>query len=230
MKNQKEYKDYINNLFKNKDEEYAKFSRNVVKSNYELVGIRTPILQKEAKALAKDYASFLKYAKFNSYEEAMLYGLVVANIKDYSEYRKYLDLYIPAIDSWGLVDSCIAKSKIIGKNLEENFDYIKELTKSNSEFESRIGYIMLLDYYINDEYIKKIYKIIDKNKNMSYYNLMAIAWLLSEMFIKYYDETVQYMKKCKLDKFTFNKAIQKACESYRITDKQKTFLRGMKKK
>lgn len=88
---------------------------------------------------------------------------------------------------------------------------------------------MLLNYYINDDYIDKIYKIIDANQNTTYYNEMAIAWLLSELLVKYYDRTVEYLKLSKLDKFTFNKAIQKACESYRITENQKEFLKKMKK-
>lgn len=228
MNSQKDYKDYIDDLFKYKDIEFAKFSERIIKSNYKIVGIRTPILQKEAKKLIRDYDNYFKYARFDSYEEVFLYGLVLANLKDYQEYRKYLNCYIPAIDSWGLVDSFVAKSKVIEKNLEENFKYIKELTKSKEEFESRVGYIMLLDYYISDQYYREIYKIIDMNKNMTYYNLMAISWLLSEMLVKYYDETVEYLNGCKLDKFTFNKAIQKACESYRISDERKIYLKSMK--
>lgn len=88
---------------------------------------------------------------------------------------------------------------------------------------------MLLDFYIDDEYYRKIYDIVDKNKNNAYYNEMAISWLLSEMLVKYYYDSVEYLKTSKLDKFTFNKAIQKARESYRITKEQKEFLKSMKK-
>ncbi len=225
------YHEYIKNLFdKNKDAEYAEFSKRTLKSNYELVGIRMPVLQKEAKVLAKEYAEYLKYAEFNTYEEVMLYGLVVSNIKEYAEYKKYIKKYIPHIDSWGLVDSFIAKSKVIKNNLEENYEFILELTGSNKEFASRVGYIMLLDYYINDEYYKKIYKIINKNTNTDYYNEMAISWLLSELLVKYYNDTVKYMKDSKIDKFTYNKALQKARESYRISPEQKEELQSMKKK
>ena len=88
---------------------------------------------------------------------------------------------------------------------------------------------MIMDYYISDEYFEKVCKIIDSNKNLTYYNKMAIAWLISEMLVKKYDDTVEYLEKSNLDKFTFNKSIQKACESYRINDEQKNFLRKMKK-
>ena len=229
MWDKKKYKTYINELFLQKDEQFAEFTKRIVNSEYELIGLRTPVMQKEAKNLSKDYSEYLDVAEFNTYEETMLYGLVVANIKDYKEYLKYIKKYIPKIDSWALVDSFIAKSKVIEKNLEENFKYIEKLTKSKKEFESRVGYIMLLDYYITDEYLEKIFKIINENTNTTYYNEMAIAWLVSEMLVKYYDKTVEFLKTSTLDKFTFNKGIQKARESYRITKEQKEFLKSMKK-
>lgn len=229
MWDKEKYKNYINELFLEKDEKYAEFSKRIVNTEYEVIGLRTPFLQKEAKNLSKEYSEYLEVAEFNTYEETFLYGLVVANIKDYDEYLKYLKKYITKIDSWALVDSFIAKSKIIKKNLDKNFKFIEKLTKSKKEFESRVGYIMLLDYYMNEEYLDKIFKIMDSNTNTTYYNEMAIAWLLSEMLVKYYDKTVEYLKKSELDKFTFNKGIQKARESFRITKEQKEFLKSMKK-
>ena len=136
--NKKEYKEYIKELFSHKDEKYAEFHEKIINTKYKIVGIRVPILQKEAKNLAKEYAEYLEVAEFNTYEETMLYGLVIANIKEYNEYIKYLKKYIPKIDSWALVDSFISKSKVIEKNLEENFKFILKLTKSGKEFESRV--------------------------------------------------------------------------------------------
>ena len=136
--NKKEYDEYIKELFKQKDQKYGKFNKKIANTKYKVIGIRTPILQKEAKKLAKEYKEFLEIAEFNTYEEVMLYGLIVANIKEYSEYIRYLKRYIPKIDSWALVDSFVPKSKVIEKNLEENFKYILELTKSKKEFESRV--------------------------------------------------------------------------------------------
>ena len=58
---------------------------------------------------------------------------------------------------------------------------------------------------------------------------MAIAWAISICLIKYYDKTIKYLKKAKLDDWTYNKSLQKAIESYRISDEQKEYLRKMKK-
>ena len=84
------------------------------------------------------------------------------------------------------------------------------------------------DYYIEEEYLQKNFRILEKIKHEGYYVKMAVAWAISICLIKFYDKTVEYLKKCNLDKWTYNKAIQKAIESYRITNEQKDFLRKMK--
>ena len=88
---------------------------------------------------------------------------------------------------------------------------------------------MLLDYYISEEYLDKDFKIFDDIKSEKYYVQMAVAWAISICLIKFYDKTIEYLKQAKIDKFTYNKALQKAIESYRITEEQKTELRKMKK-
>ena len=89
---------------------------------------------------------------------------------------------------------------------------------------------MILDYYIKEEYILEDFKIFENTKSDKYYIQMAVAWAISICFIKFYDETKEFMKKSNIEKFTYNKAIQKAIESYRITEEQKEELRKMKKK
>ena len=58
---------------------------------------------------------------------------------------------------------------------------------------------------------------------------MAVAWAISVCLIKFYDETIKFLESSDLDKYTYNKSLQKAIESYRITDEQKNILRKMKK-
>ena len=101
--------------------------------------------------------------------------------------------------------------------------------KSNKEFEIRFGVVRILDYYIEEKYLQDIFKIFDNIKNKEYYVKMAVAWEISFCLIKYYDETLEYLEKAKIDNFTYNKSLQKAIESYRITQEQKEFLRTMKK-
>lgn len=108
-------------------------------------------------------------------------------------------------------------------------EFLQKYVTSDKEFEIRFGVVMILDYYITEEYLERIFAIFDSIKSNQYYVQMAVAWAISICLIKFYDKTINYLKTSHIDKFTYNKALQKAIESYRITDEQKSFLRKMKK-
>ena len=119
--------------------------------------------------------------------------------------------------------------KITKKYKKKMWNFIQKYLNSDKEFEIRFGIVIILDYYIDEEYLDKNFEIFQKIKNDNYYVKMAIAWAISICLIKYYDRTIKYLEKAKLDNWTYNKSIQKAIESYRINDEQKEHLRQMKK-
>lgn len=111
------------------------------------------------------------------------------------------------------------------------WEFIQKYLKSNKEFEIRFAVVMILDYFIDEEHVDQDLKIFNEIKNNEYYVQMAIAWAISICLVKFYDKTIEFLNnksKCKLDNFTYNKSIQKAIESFRITKEQKEFLRKMK--
>ena len=222
-----DYNKFIEYLFSLKDDEYKKFNQKIVKTD-NIIGIRLPILKNIAKIIAKnDYLSFIKNNKHQYSEEIMLHGLVITYLKiDFNESIKLFDEYIKYIDSWATCDSVVMNYKIVSKNLDICLIKIKEYLKSDKPFIKRVG-IVLLFYYLNDDYIDEVLKLINSIKSEDYYVKMANAWLISICLVKYYDKTVKFLKSCQLDDWTYNKALQKAIESYRIKDKE--ILRKMKK-
>ena len=221
-----DYNKFIEYLFSLKDDEYQKFNQKIVKTD-NIIGIRLPILKNIAKIIAKnDYLSFIKNNKHQYSEEIMLHGLVITYLKiDFNESIKLFDEYIKYIDSWATCDSVVMNYKIVSKNLDICLIKIKEYLKSDKPFVKRVG-IVLLFYYLNDDYIDEVLKLINSVKSEDYYVKMANAWLISICLVKYYDKTVKFLKSCQLDDWTYNKALQKAIESYRIKDKET--LRKMK--
>lgn len=222
-----DYNKFIEYLFSLKDDEYKKFNQKIVKTD-NIIGIRLPILKNIAKIIAKnEYLSFIKNNKHQYSEEIMLHGLVITYLKiDFNESIKLFDEYIKYIDSWATCDSVVMNYKIVSKNLDICLIKIKEYLKSDKPFIKRVG-IVLLFYYLNDDYIDEVLKLINSIKSDDYYVKMANAWLISICLVKYYDKTVKFLKSCQLDDWTYNKALQKAIESYRIKDKE--ILRKMKK-
>jgi 3-methyladenine DNA glycosylase AlkD len=225
------YKQYIEYLISIKEDKYKEFHSKLCFTKYEILGIRLPIIRKIVKQISKtNYIDFLKLSKSKYYEEVMIEGLVISNIKEEETFDKYFNKYITKIDNWGICDSFCNSLDIVTKNPSKYFNLCKELSLSNEEFISRVGLIIILNYYVKEEYLQDIFNILDSITSDKYYINMAQAWLICELYIYYPQVTENYLKKNKLNKFTHNKAISKIRESYRISKEKKEYLNTFKRK
>ncbi len=215
------------------DKKYKEFHKGLCPGTENILGVRVPILRNYAKKLAKEYEikALLENIDNEYYEEIMLQGMLIGleKDKDIQNILKDIEIFVPKIDNWGVCDVFCAGLKITKKHLQEMWNFLQKYVTSDKEFEIRFGVVMILDYYITEEYLERIFAIFDSIKSNQYYVQMAVAWAISICLIKFYDKTINYLKTSHIDKFTYNKALQKAIESYRITDEQKSFLRKMKK-
>lgn len=220
-----------NKLFEMQDEKYKKFHSGLSPNVDNIIGVRVPKLREYAKELYKN--NKIEDIKIGDkyQEELMLQGFVIGlqTKEPIEKIIKRIDEFVPKINSWAVCDTFCASLKATKKYPKEMYKLIEKYLKSKKEYEIRYSLVMLLDFYINDTYIDEVLKIIDSIKSDKYYVQMANAWLISVCLVKYYDKTVKFLKSSNLDKFTYNKGIQKAIESYRITEKQKEYLRSIKK-
>ena len=216
------------------DEEYQKFHSKLCPGTNNILGIRVPVLRNYAKELNKQYSiqNLLNNIGDEYYEEIMLKGMIIGLNKkiEWEEVEKYIKEFVPKIDNWAICDTFCAELKITNKYKEKMWNLINQYINSKHEFEVRFAIVMVLNYYINEFYLQKTFKVFNNIKIDKYYVKMAIAWAISICLIKFYNETINYLKNnCELDDWTYNKAIQKAIESYRITNERKDILRKMKK-
>lgn len=214
------------------DKKYKEFHSKLCPGTNNIIGIRIPVLRKYAKTLLKenDFKLLINNIDDEYYEEIMLQGMLIGLAKsDFNEIKPYIENFIPKIDNWAICDTFCAGLKIAKKYKKEMWNLINKYIAINKEFYIRFAVVMILDYYIEEEYIEADLEIFNNIKSDKYYVQMAVAWAISICFIKYYDKTIEYMKTANLDKFTYNKAIQKAIESYRITKEQKEILKKMKR-
>lgn len=225
----------VNNLLLMQDLKYKEFNKNLCPDTQkEMIGIRVPKLRKYAKEIVEenDWEEFVKNENVRYFEEVMLQGFVIGYSKlEFEEKLKYITLFVPRIDSWAISDTFVPTLKIKEKNLKQYWNYILKYLNSDKEFEIRFALISMLDYFINDKYIDKVIEKINNISNEGYYVRMGKAWLLAEIGIKYNEKLIEYLNgDNNLDKFTYNKTLQKMIESYRIDIKQKELLRKMKRK
>ena len=177
-----------------------------------------------------DIASFLKQTESNYYEEVMIKGFVLSKLKSKEELLNYLDDYVSLIDNWAICDGFCNSLKIVEKDKAFWFSYFTNYLKSESEFQVRVAFIVFLSFYIEEEYLEKIFALIDQITLDKYYVNMGIAWYLCECFIKHREKTLTYLLKSNINTFTFNKTISKIKESYRVSSEDKIYLNTLKRK
>lgn len=202
-------------------------------TKYKIIGVRIPILRKYAKELYEKYSlDELEFINEDYYEKIMIKGLLIGLQKkrNIDDVIKQIKEFVPKIDNWAICDTFCSSLKITLKYKKEMKELINNYLKSKNEFEIRFAIVMLLDYYISEENLNDIFDACNRIKHDGYYVKMAIAWLVSIVCIKYYDECYEYLKTCNLDDFTYNKAIQKSIESYRIDKIHKEELKKLKRK
>lgn len=229
--NEKIYNEFLKYLNSLADPEYKNFNSRIIKDDtVKYIGIRTPTLRKIAKIIAKnDYLGFIKCNKHEFYEERILHGFIIGYAEiDYNKFIKMIKEFIPYLSSWALVDLSVTKFKQVNDNKDMAFKEIVRFTESNNPWEIRLGLIMLLRLYIEEKYISRVLGIVSGIKNDHYYVKMGNAWLISECYIKFPNETTQLLEDKKLDPWTQNKSIQKIRETFRVSKENKDFLKSLK--
>jgi len=193
-----------------------------------IIGIRTPQLRKFAKEFAKseECEQFLNDLPHQYYEENNLHGFLLEMEKDYDKLVEKLDEFLPYVNNWATCD--MIRPKVFKKHLLELIEKVEEWIISEHTYTLRYGIGMLLSYYLDEEFKEEYLEKVARIRSDEYYIKMMIAWYFATALAKQYDVTLPYIKCQRLDMWTHNKAIQKAIESYRITDEQKVYLRTLK--
>ena len=191
-------------------------------------GISIPELKKFAKKIAKeDYKELLDKNKFETFELKMLHAFVLGYAKDdINVLLNYFETFIPQVDGWAVNDSLCQSFKIARKYPEVVWKFLMRYKTSKKEFESRIVSVMLLSHYLNDTYIDKVIKVLDKLNTDDYYSQMGVAWLVATVMGKYPQKCLDYLQSsdCHLDKITYKKSLQKIRESFRVSKEMKEYI------
>jgi len=217
-------------LFKMQDTKYGDFHSKLMPniSREHIIGIRTPILRKYTKELSKkeESAVFLSQLPHKYYEENNLHAFLIQEIKDIDLLFAELDRFLPYIDNWATCD--MLRPKVFSKHKDRLLEKIYQWLASDHTYTVRYAIGMLLVHFLDEDFSPEYPKLVADVKSEEYYINMMRAWYFAEALAKQYDSILPYIENKVLDVWTHRKAIQKAIESFRITDEQKAYLRTLK--
>ena len=227
------YEIFRKELFAQAEETYRDFNAKLLCSDLPVIGLRVPFLRKMVKEIAKkDGVGFLRVCGTDTYEERLLYGLVAAALPvSYGDFLPYCDHYTEHLaENWAHCDIFCSSVKKSIKGHEKNFfEHIEKYLCSENPWAIRMGLVMMLSNYLTEEYLAEVLKRTDSVSSEHYYIRMAQAWLLATVWVKDRTRMLSYIENCHLDDWTWNKFIQKCCESYRVSAEDKAFLRSLKR-
>ncbi len=218
-------------LFELQDVKYGDFQHKLtpVIERDSIIGVRSPMIKKLAKELIADdnTEEFLAQLPHKYYDENMLHSAILTKAKNFDTCLMQVERFLPYVDNWAVCDTL--SPKVLMKNKELFVQKIVEWVASDKPYTCRFGIEMLMNYFLDAEFEKSILEYPATVKSEEYYVNMMIAWFYATALAKHWDETVVYLTENKLPTWVHNKTIQKARESYRITDEQKEFLKSLKR-
>lgn len=218
-------------LFELQDKEYALFQGKLIPTIdvNRIIGVRLPLVRNLAKELAgtEECEEFMKVLPHYYYDENMLHGSLISNIKDYDKTIEAVDRFLPYVDNWAVCDTM--SPKVFKKHREELIKKVKEWSASDELYTCRFGIGMLMAHYLDNNFKPEYLDIPASIHSDEYYINMMIAWYFATALAKQWETSVVYLEEGRLDTWVHNKTIQKARESLRVSDDRKEYLKGLKR-
>ena len=217
-------------LLKVSDNKYKDFQANLVPNidKDTILGVRTPDMRNIAKEIkgTKEAEDFLNTLPHKYYEENLVHSFLVAMIKDFDTCIKEVNRFLPYVDCWPVSDQ--SSPKVFAKNHDKLLPFIKEWININHVYTARFGIRILMNEYLGDDFKPEYLKLVSDKKGEDYYLKMMVAWYFATALAKQYENTIPYFEKHVLDDWCHKKAIQKAIESFRVSEEHKEYLKTLK--
>lgn len=220
----------IDRLMEEKDDAYRDFQVKLVPgvSPESVLGVRTPQLRKIAKEVfeSKDRDAFLRDLPHRYYEENLIHFFVAARIKDFDSCVQAVEEFLPYVDCWPVSDQATPVS--FKKNHQKLLPYIKKWVLSDHVYTARFGIRMLMNEFLGEDFREEYLELVASRRSEDYYLKMMVAWYFATALAKRYPESIRYFETHKLDEWIHRKAIQKALESYRVSEEHKEYLKRLR--
>lgn len=217
-------------MFAVQDEQYGDFTAKLIPDveRKKVIGVRSLEIKKLATEFSGSEAGevFLTCLPHKYLEENHLHAALLAKQKDYESALAQLKAFLPYVDNWATCDTSIPKAFL--KNKDALIKEIYVWLKSEHTYTVRYAIGLLMRLYLDGDFKEEYLRLVADVKSEEYYVNMMRAWYFATALAKQYEATLPLIESKTLDKFTQNKSIQKARESYRVTPEHKEYLKQFK--
>ena len=213
-----------------RNEEYRDFQSRLVPNvpKETILGVRTPDMRKIAKEIkgTAEAESFLIQLPHRYYEENLVHFFLIALIRDFDECAKAVESFLPYVDCWPVCDQ--SSPKVFAKNHQKLLPLIRKWISSEHVYTARFGIRMLMNEFLGEDFKPEYLEWVATVNGEDYYIKMMVAWYFATALAKKYDESIVYIEEHRLEPWTHKKAIQKAIESFRVSDAHKEYLKSLR--
>ena len=220
----------LKQLFTLQDIGYRDFHSRLIPNidKAQIIGIRMPILRKFAKNFSKteEAKRFLHELPHQYYEENNLHMMLITGIRDYETCLAEIERFLPYIDNWATCD--FPEPKCFTKHKKDLLPHIRQWIASGKTYAVRYGIGLLMRMYLDEDFTPEYPAMAAEVASEEYYVNMMIAWYFATALAKQWDSVISYLEERRLSPWVHKKTIQKAIESYRITQEQKNYLRTLR--
>ena len=217
-------------LFSLRDEKFAAFQARLIPNvaPERIIGVRTPALRKLAKTLrgSGEAEEFLKALPHDFFEENKLHAFLLCEMKDFDACVQAVEDFLPYVDNWATCDQM--SPGVFRKNKQALLPYIRCWIASERCYPRRFGTGMLMSHFLDEDFREEYLRLVSDKRSEEYYVNMMIAWYFATALAKQYEAALPYLENRRLDPWVHNKTIQKAVESFRVSDEHKACLRALK--
>ena len=217
-------------LFSLRDEKFAAFQARLIPNvaPERIIGVRTPALRKLAKTLrgSGEAEEFLKALPHDFFEENNLHAFLLCEMKDFDACVQAVEDFLPYVDNWATCDQM--SPGVFRKNKQALLPYIRCWIASERCYTRRFGTGMLMSHFLDEDFREEYLRLVSDKRSEVYYVNMMIAWYFATALAKQYGAALPYLENRRLDPWVHNKTIQKAVESFRVSDEHTACLRALK--
>ena len=192
-----------------------------------ILGVRFPALRALAKKLrgTQEAADFLAALPHETFEENNLHAVLLSGVRDYDALIALLDAFLPFVDNWSCCDTL--RPAAVRKHPADFVRAIDGYLASDRPYTVRFGIGMLMAYYLDEAFDPAQLERVAAIRSEHYYVRMMQAWYFATALAKQYESALPVLEEGKLEKWTHNKTIRKACESFRVSAGHKGYLKTL---